>query len=477
MRSERAAAIALAAILTLQLMLTLDAQVMTVALPSIRADLDFSKAQLSWIPNAYAITFGGLILLGGRLGDAFGRARVFLIGTGVFVVASLIGGLAFDPISLIGARVLQGVGAAIAAPSVLALILTMAKDAAARARGMAQFTAISAIGASAGLILGGVLTDLASWRWGLLLNAPIGIVVMIIVKRLVPDTTRHRQERFDVPGALLATLGSVSLVWAFIHAADHGWGNGGTIAFFAAAVVLISMLVVAERRIATPLIAIHLLNDRARVGALINMGLTLGAQFSMLFLIAQYLQQVLDLNPLLAGLAFLPLTITIGTVTQWVPRWVVRFGALPLLVPGGVLIALSFVLWAPLDESSSYVGVLIPLIVHALGCALIFTAGTMVALDRVPDADAGSASGMLQMVQQIGGALGIAVVVSVYSANSVENEFVPGLDAAFWTAGGLAAVAALVALVTIRGGGLGHQSEAGLVTSGSEAKDGGSTPA
>jgi len=448
-RSERAHASALAAILTLQLMLTLDAQVMTVALPTIRDDLGFTPAQLSWVPNGYAVTFGGLILLGGRLGDAFGRVRVFLLGTALFVAASLVGGLAFDPVMLIGARVAQGVGAAVAAPSVLALIATMARNDGERARGLAYFTAISAIGASAGLILGGVLTDLASWRWGLLINAPIGLVVMIVVGRLVKDGPAHATGGFDVLGGLLATLGSVSLVWSFIFAADHGWSSPSTILFLVAAAGLITALVVVERRSRSPLIAVHLLRSGPRVAALVNMGLVLGAHFAMLFFIPQYLQRVLDFSPLQAGFAFLPMTVTIFVVTSWVPDWVVRFGPRPLLVLGGILMTASFVLWSPLDGSSGYVGVLVPLLVHAVGAALIFTSGTLVAMDQVPDADAGSGSGMLQMVQQIGGSLGIAITVSVYAAGAVDDQFVPGLRAAILTAGGLAALATLVAAVSI----------------------------
>lgn len=443
--------------MALQLMLTLDAQVMTVALPTVREDLGFSQAQLSWVPNAYAIAFGGLILLGGRLGDAYGRVRLFLVGTAIFAAASLIGGLAVDPGMLIGARVLQGVGAAVAAPSVLALIITMAKDAAARARGLAYFTATSAIGASAGLILGGLLTDLASWRWGLLVNTPVAILVMFVVARLVRDDAPRRRGKFDIPGAALATAASVSVVWAFLFAADHGWSTPGTGVFFLLAAILVMLLVVIERRADQPLIAIHLLNSRPRVGALINMALILGSHAAMLFMIAQYLQRVLHFSPLAAGVAFLPMTVAIFVVTQWVPALVRHFGPLIPLTLGGVLATASFVLWSTLDEASSYPAVLIPLLIHAIGAALIFTSGTLVAMDRVPDSDAGSASGMLQMVQQIGGSLGIAVVVSVYASRSVEDNFVPGLDGAMLTGAVLAAVATIVALATVRGHGGKHR--------------------
>jgi EmrB/QacA subfamily drug resistance transporter len=446
----RTAALALSAVLALQLMLQLDAQVMTVALPAVDAELGFTASSLSWIPNAYALAFGGLILLGGRLGDSFGRVRVFSIGTGVFILGSLIGGLAISPIMLVSARILQGIGAAVAAPSVLALIATMAKDEAARAKGLAWFTSTSAIGSSAGLILGGLLTDLLSWRWGLLINVPVGIVVIATVISLVNENGRRRARAFDVPGAIFASLASAGIVWAFIYAGENGWGTIGTLLFFAIAVVLIAALVVVERHSANPLVAIHLLKDIPRVGALINQGLIVGSNAAMLFFIVQFLQRVLELGPLLAGLAFLPLTATVFIVNRWVPGIVARFGARVPLVTGGVLVAASFLLWARLDDDASYVGVVIPLIIHALGVALIFTSGTLATMNAVPEEDTGSASGMLQMVQQVGGSIGIAVAVSVYATGAIEGQFMPGFAGAMLVGVGLAVVATIVAIFTVK---------------------------
>ncbi|MET0886183.1 MAG: MFS transporter, partial [Mycetocola sp.] len=219
--------------------------------------------------------------------------------------------------------------------------------------------------------------------------------------------------------------------------------------FFALASILISALVIVERRSANPLVAIHLLNDTPRVGALINMGLIVGANAAMLFFIVQFLQRVLEFGPLLAGLAFLPLTAMVFVVTRWVPGLVARFGALVPLAVGGVLVTASFLLWAPLTEDASYVAVVIPLIIHALGVALIFTAGTLTALDAVPEADTGSASGMLQMVQQVGGSVGIAVAVSVYVTGAVEGRFMPGFAGAMLAGAGLAVTATLVAIFTV----------------------------
>ncbi|HCJ49638.1 MAG TPA: MFS transporter [Microbacterium sp.] len=447
---SRTAALALSAVLTLQLMLQLDAQVMTVALPAVQEELGFTASSLSWVPNAYALAFGGLILLGGRLGDAFGRVRVFSIGTSVFMVGSLIGGLAVDPIMLVAARILQGIGAAVAAPSVLALIATMARDGAARAKGLAWFTSISAIGSSVGLILGGLLTDLLSWRWGLLINVPIGVVVIVTVTRLVNEGDRHRARAFDVPGAIFASLASAGIVWAFIYAGENGWGTIRTVVFFVLAAVPTAVLVVIERRSANPLVAVHLLRDKPRVGALLNQGLIVGANAAMLFFIVQFLQRVLDFGPLLAGLAFLPLTATVFIVNRWVPGIVARFGARIPFVIGGVLVAASFLLWAPIGEDATYAAVVIPLIVHALGVALIFTAGTLTTMDHVPDTDTGSASGMLQMVQQVGASVGIAVAVSVYARGAVDGRFLPGFAGAMLTGAGLAVAATIIAIFTVK---------------------------
>jgi MFS family permease len=327
-------------------------------------------------------------------------------------------------------------------------VVTMAKDHAARTKVLASFTVVSAVGASTGLVLGGVLTQWLSWRWGLLINVPIGIAVVVIVGYLIRDGAPNVAGKFDVAGAVLATFGSVALVWGFVNAGENGWGSPGTAALFCAGFVSIVLLVVAERYARSPLVAIHLLKS-ARVGALVTMGLTGGAQFSMLFLVAQYQQRVLDFSPLLAGIGFLPLTATMFLVTRWVPGWVQRFGSLPLLQIGGALLVASFLGFSSLDTASTYWHVVVPLIVQALGCALIYTTGTLLAMDGVPVRDAGSASGMLQMSQQIGGALGVAVVVSVYATGAVDGQFVPGLREAFSAGGALAVSAAVIAALTV----------------------------
>jgi EmrB/QacA subfamily drug resistance transporter len=445
-------ALALATILTAQLMLQMDFLIVIVALPKIQMELGFTPAGLSWVPNAFALAFGGLLLLGGRLGDIYGQVKAFKFGIAIFVVASLLGGVAETPLLLIAARVLQGVGAALAGPSVLALITTMAGNEAERNRGLSLFIAVSSVGASAGLILGGALTDLLSWRWSLLINVPIGGVVLVLIGRLVPET-EPKPARLDIAGGLTATLGSVALVYGFISAAEHGWTSASTvIAFTIAAGLLVSFFRI-EKRAAEPLLDLSLLRSRPRIGGLLVMAMIVGMHFSVLFLIVQYLQQVLDFAPLVAGLAYLPLTATVFIISHFVPRLITRFGPRPLLATGSVLVAISLVGFAMLDGDSSYLpGVLVPILIHAVGIALVFAPGTVAIMEGVPDEQAGTASGLLQMDQQVGGALGIAIIAAVYAGGAVEGQFTAGLGTAFLVAAAVSLFAVFVALRMVRSG-------------------------
>jgi len=444
-------ALALATILTAQLMLTMDFLIVLVALPKIQTELGFTPAGLSWVPNAFALAFGGLLLLGGRLGDIFGQVKAFRIGIAVFVAASLFGGIAGSPFLLIVARVLQGAGAALAGPSVLALVTMMARDEAERNRGLSFFISVSSIGASAGLILGGALTDLLSWRWSLLINVPVGAVVLLLIGRLVSET-EPRPARLDIAGALTATLGSVALVYAFICAAEYGWTAGSTVLSFAISAGLLVSFFQIEKRTVEPLLDLSLLRSRPRLGGLLVMALIVGMHFSMLFLIVQYLQQVLELAPLAAGLAYLPMTATVFTISPLMPRLIVRFGPRLLLAAGSVLVAASLVGFAVLDGSSTYFpDVLVPLLVHAVGVALVFAPGTVAIMEGVPDKHAGAASGLLQMDQQVGGALGLAIITAVYAGGMVPGQFTAGLGFAFSVAAALALLAALVAIRAVRG--------------------------
>ena len=450
------AATGIAIVLVAQLMLVLDATVVNVALPRIDADLGFGPASLSWVLNAYTLAFGGLLLLGGRLGDVRGRLRLFEVGLTLFTVASLLGGLAQTPGQLVAARAAQGVGAALAAPSVLALLTTSAPDEAARNRALALFAAVSSGGASLGLLLGGLVTDVGSWRWTLFINVPIGFAVLVLARRFVTETPR-RPGRFDVVGAVTATLGAVSLVWALIGTPDHGWTSARTLGGFAAGALLLAALAVTERRVAHPMIQPHLLRNRRRVAALAVMALMVGGQLSMFFLVVQYVQGVLGFGPLASGFAFLPLSLGIFAMSRFTPRLMARFGARALVMTGTLGLTTSFVLLSQVAADSSYAGaVLVPMLLNGLSAGLVFMPVTATALSGVEPEHAGSASGLLQTTQQLGSAVGVAVIVSVYAAGAVPGQFLPGAREAFLTSATFAGVAFLIAatlLPRLRGAG------------------------
>ncbi|WP_134740216.1 MFS transporter [Nocardioides sp. 503] len=444
------AATGIAIVLVAQLMLVLDATVVNVALPRIDTDLGFGPASLSWVLNAYTLAFGGLLLLGGRLGDVRGRLRLFEVGLTLFTVASLLGGLAQTPGQLVAARAAQGVGAALAAPSVLALLTTSAPDEAARNRALALFAAVSSGGASLGLLLGGLVTDVGSWRWTLFINVPIGLVVLVLARRFVTETPR-RPGRFDVVGAVTATLGAVSLVWALIGTPDHGWTSPRTLGGFAVGVLLLLALALTETRVAHPMIQPRLLRSRRRVAALAVMALVVGGQLSMFFLVVQYVQGVLGFGPLASGFAFLPLSLGIFTVSRFTPRLMARFGARVLVVAGTLGLTTSFVLLSQVGADSSYAGaVLLPMLLNGLSAGLVFMPVTATALADVEPEHAGAASGLLQTTQQLGSAVGVAVIVSVYAAGAVPGEFLPGAREAFLTSASFTAVALVLAVTMLR---------------------------
>ena len=441
------AAAGIALVLVAQLMLILDATVVNVALPHIDADLGFGPAALSWVLNGYTLAFGGLLLLGGRLGDVLGRRRMFEIGLAVFTAASLVGGLAQTPALLVAARAAQGVGAAMAAPGVLALLTTSAPDEAARNRALALFGAVSSGGMSIGLLLGGFLTDVGSWRWTMFINVPVGLVVLALSRRVLSETPR-RPGRFDVVGAVTATGGAVAIVWALIGAPEHGWTSPRTLGAFALGAVLLVVLARTEQRVAHPMLRPELLRDGRRVGALSMMGLVVGGQLSMFFLAVQLIEGELGFGPMASGLAFLPLTLGIFGMSRVTPRLLGRVGATPMLLTGAVGLSASFAWLSTVSTADGYLsGVFGPLLLNGLSAGLVFMPITATVLAGVEPEHAGSASGLLQTSQQLGGAIGLAVIVSVYAAGSVPGQFLPGARAAFLTSAGFAATAFGVALL------------------------------
>jgi EmrB/QacA subfamily drug resistance transporter len=449
-RRARHPGVSLAVIVACQLMVVLDATVVFVALPKIQHSLHFSSTGLSWVSNIYSLAFGGLLLLGGRAGDILGRRRVFVTGIAIFTLASLVGGFAGSAAWLLTARAIQGAGAALAAPSALALIATNFAEGTERNRALSIFSAASSTGASIGLILGGVLTDWVSWRWVLFVNVPVGAVVLLLAPRVLTETERHRG-RLDVAGAITSVTGMGALVYGFIRAADAGWGDTVTMAAFVAGVLLLAAFLAVEARAEQPVVPLRLFADGARAGAYLNMLLLAAAMFGMFFFLVQFLQNFLGFSPLKAGLAFLPMTGLMFGIARVAPRLVARFGPRRLMLTGMPFIVAGMAWLTRLSATSGYAsGALPPMILFGLGAGLVFLPLTATILSGVQRADSGAASGALQTMQQVGGALGMAVLVSVFGTASHHGGAVHGTDTAFETATVFAVVALLVCAAFIR---------------------------
>lgn len=407
--------ISLKIIVLCQLMLVLDLMIVQIALPDMRTSLGLSTGSMSWVINAYALAFGGLLLLGGRAGDILGRRRLFLTGVAVFTVASLVGGLATDGTWLLAARALQGVGAAMASPSTLALIMSVFEEGPRRVRAIGLYSVIGGVGAALGLILGGVLTDIASWRWVLFVNIPIGVLVLVLTPLFINETPRQ-SGRFDISGALASTLGMVALVHGVISASDDGWGDLATLVSFGAAAVLLPAFLVIEGRAGQPVVRLGLFAGRTRAGAYVAVLLVQGSMIGMLFFLSQYVQRIFDFTPLTAGLCFLPVTAVVVPLAKVVIKLVMKVGAKALVVFGAALITAANLYLTRLDPESGYwLSVLPALVVYGCGIAFSSIPLTMLAVSGVPSEESGSASSVLNAVQQVGGSLGLAVLVTVFS--------------------------------------------------------------
>ncbi|MEV7598834.1 MFS transporter [Kitasatospora sp. NPDC089797] len=410
--------IALTVIAATQLMVVLDITIVNIALPHIQQALSFSTTGLSWVINAYTLTFGGLLLLGGRAGDILGRRRVFIVGVLLFSFASLLGGVAQSSGWLLAARALQGLGGAIASPTALALIATNFKEGPDRNRAFGVYSAVAGAGGAVGLLLGGMLTSWLSWRWVLFVNVPIGIVIALLAPLYINESERH-PGRFDLPGAFSATAGVVSLVYGFIRASDHGWTDAVTLASFGLAVLLLAVFLFIERRAPQPITPLHLLRSRNRSGAFGLMLCVAATMFSIFFFITLFVQEVLGYSPLRAGFAFLPISVAIVAAAQFAARNQIRFGPKPFFVAGSLLV-LGGVLWATrIDVHSDYPGgVLGPTLLFGLGMGSIFVPATLTVVSRVAPHETGAATGMLNTMQQVGGSLGLSILVTVYGTAS-----------------------------------------------------------
>ncbi len=416
--SRTGAALVLAVILTGQLMIMLDATIVTIALPKIRSTLDFSPTSLSWVQNAYTLTFGGFLLLGARAGDILGRRRMFMVGIAVFTVSSLLGGLAQSGSWLLAARAVQGIGAAIAAPSTLALLTSRFTEGPERLRAIGLYGAVSSGGASVGLVAGGMLTDWLSWRWGLFINIPIGIALICLVPRYLPETPKQ-PGRFDLAGAVTSTIGMASLVYGFVRAASDGWSDAGTTASFVIGVVLLVLFVVNELRAPQPITPLRLFASRERSASYLARLLLVGGMFGMFFFLTQYLQGVRDYSPLKAGFAFLPMTIALFAMVRTVPKLMPRVGANRFMI-GGVALALASMAWLTRISAGTqyFPNVVIPMTLLGLGMGVAMIPLTNASLVGVEPRDAGAASGLVNVMQQVGGSLGLGVLVTVFGTSS-----------------------------------------------------------
>ena len=415
---QRHLGLALVVIATAQLMVVLDATIVNVALPDIEKALGFSGTGLEWVVNAYALTFGGLLLLGGRAGDILGRRRVFIAGIILFSVASLLGGFATTQAWLLAARAVQGVGGAIVAPTALSLVTTNFPEGPPRNRAMGVYAAMSIGGAAVGLIAGGLLTTYLSWRWVFFVNVPIGVVVALLAPRALAESER-RPGRFDLPGAITSTLGLAALVYGLTSAATSPngvshWGDTKVIVSLTAAVVLLVSFVFIESRSPHALMPLRIFRNRDRSAANLIMLCIGTAMFGMFFFLTIFVQTVWGYSALKTGIGYLPMVATIMLMAGVSAQLVPRIGARPLLIAGSVIGSGGMFWLSRINEHSTYAGGLLgPMIVTAAGLGMLFMPVTLIALNRVPDRDAGLASSLPNVGQQVGGSIGLALLGTV----------------------------------------------------------------
>ena len=416
--ANRHPGLALVVIASVQMMIILDATIVNVALPTIRKALHFSSSNLEWLVTAYALTFGGLLLFGGRTGDLYGKRRMFMIGIALFAGASLLGGLATDQAWLIVARGLQGIGGAIAAPTALSLVAINFAEGPERNRAMGVYSAMSGAGGAIGLLLGGILTSYVSWRWIFFVNVPIGAFALFLAPRVLLESKSTTSSRLDTPGAVSATAGMLSLVYGFTNAATHSWGAALTVIPLVLAGVLLALFLVIETRTAAPLMPLSIFSSRNRnaaYGIMLIIGI---AVFSMFFFLTQYLQNVHGYSAVRTGLAFLPMSAGIMVAAITTARLLTRVGIkVPLTI--GPLFGLIGLIWlTQLTPQSGYFFVIIPLLIIALGMGQTFVPLTVTAISGVSPNQTGLASALLNTGQQVGGALGLSILGTIAISSS-----------------------------------------------------------
>jgi EmrB/QacA subfamily drug resistance transporter len=460
--TPRAKNLALALLAMTQFVVVIDASIVNIALPSIGRALHFSEADLSWVVNAYTLTFGGFLLLGGRLADLMGRRRMFMVGLVVFSFASLAGGFAQSEPWLIAARAVQGLGAAIVSPAALSIVTTTFSEGAERNRALGVWGAVAGAGGAAGVLLGGVLTSGLSWRWVLFVNVPIGLVCTFLAPRVLIESRAEVEGRsFDIPGALTVTAGLALLVYALVDAVNVGWGSTATLAKIAGAIVLLSAFLAIEHRQRAPLMPFSIFRLRTLRGAdtvalLIGMSL-----FSMFFFISLYMQQVLHFSALRAGLSYLPLAFAIILSAGAASAAVTRAGFKPVLLTGLLFVA-GGLFWfsrVPASGGTFAANVLGPSVLAGIGLGLSFVPVTIAAVTGTRPQEAGLASGLVNTAQQVGGALGLAILATVANSRTksvmhagkhdVAFALTKGFERAFLVGAGFALVGALLTILLI----------------------------
>jgi EmrB/QacA subfamily drug resistance transporter len=448
--------IALILLCSAQFVVVLDASIVNVALPTIGSALDFSESSLPWVVNAYVLTFGGFLLLGGRLADLLGRRRVFMFGLVLFALASLGGGLASTSGQLVAARAVQGLGAAILSPAALSIVATTFRDGAERNKALGIWGAVAGSGGAAGVLLGGVLTEYLGWEWVLWVNVPIGIAAAALAPRLIAESHAEQEVRhFDVAGAATITLGLSALVFALLDAEAAGWGSTQTIGVLAAAAVLLIAFVAIERRSQAPLVPFSIFRLRTITGANV-VGILVGASlFSMFYFISLYMQQVLGYSAIKAGLSYLPLAVSIILSAGIASSLVTKAGFKPILAAGMVLIASGLLWFSQISADGTFLAdILGPSLLAAVGLGFAFVPVTIAAVSGVQDREQGLASGLINTSQQVGGALGLAVLAAI--ANSAigtstdPNVLTDGFASAFLVGAGFAILGLIATLLLIR---------------------------
>jgi len=458
--TERRKWLALALLSAVQFMVVLDIAIVNVALPSIKIDLGFSQENLQWVISAYALFFGGFLLLGGRAADLLGRRRLFLVGVVVFTLASLLAGLAWSEGSLIAARSLQGLGAAVISPAALSILTTTFSEGRERNIALGVWGAVGGFGAAAGVLLGGVLTEALSWSWIFFVNVPVGVAAFFLAPRLLRESRDTAVKSFDALGAVLVTGGLVSLVYAITQSGTYGWGSGRTIGVIALSAILLVGFGLWERRHAEPLMRFGILRTKTVAGANVG-GLILGtATFSMFLMLTLYMQQVLGYSPMKTGVAYLAVA---GSAILWsgvAAQLVNRVGVKPVLVAGMIALTGGLLYFTQVSVHGSYLGDLLPgFLLVGVGLGFSFVPISIAALAGVSPAEAGLASGLFNTSQQIGGALGIAVLSTIATSrtsdalaggSALPSALIHGFTGAFVVGVGIAAVGVLAALTLIR---------------------------